>query len=163
MVKKRVIFESQIIDCETGEVKSVTTTSVIKTETFGMHRSTEGIEWVIEFQGREIQMLMVLNHFENIKSKIVNLSPLLRKELMDKFKITKSTLSTLFKQMEDKKQLLRLTSNDILLNPSYFYKGSSSDLRLRIDQFKIEYDKKNGIEKPDIQQFENSKTDKIIE
>lgn len=158
MGRKRVIFESQIIDCETGEVKSVTTTSIVKTETFGMHRTTEGVEWVVEFQGKELQMLIVLNHFENVKTKIVNLSPLVRKELLSIFKITKSTLSNLFKNMENKRQLLRLTSNDILLNPSYFYKGSSADIKSRIEEFNIEYDKKINSQVSDIQQFESSKS-----
>jgi hypothetical protein len=163
MGKKRVIFESQVIDCDTGEVKSITTTSIVKSETFGMHRTTEGVEWVIEFQGKELQMLIVLNHFENVKTKIVNLSPLVRKELLSIFKITKSTLSNLFKNMEEKKQLLRLTSNDILLNPSYFYKGSSADIKHRIEEFHVEYDKKKNLQKTDIQQFEDNKTEKVVE
>lgn len=45
-------------------------------------------------------------------------------------------------RMEGKKFLIRLTPNDILLNPSFFYKGSSKDLLGRIKAFNEEYEKR---------------------
>jgi hypothetical protein len=140
---KRKIFEQQTIDLETGEVSKITTVSVSKNnETFGMYRTTTGVEWVLDFQGKELQMMMTLVHFEDIKTRIVALSSLTRKNLLEMFKISKSTFSHLIKAMEDKKYLIRLSPTDILLNPSYFYKGSSSDLTKRISEFYSEYDKK---------------------
>ena len=142
---KRKIFEQQIVDLDSGEVTKITTTSIVKNnETFGMYRTTTGVEWVLDFSGKELQLLMVLLNYEDLKSRIVPLSALTRKTITEMFNISPSTLSHLIKQMEDKKHLLRLTKTDILLNPSFFYKGSSLDLIQRITEFYIEYDKKRG-------------------
>jgi hypothetical protein len=139
---KRRLFESQTIDFTTGEVKSITTVTVRNTnERFGMYRSTEGLEWIKDFTGKEIQMMMLLNHLENSETKIVNISPLIKKEIYSFFSISKSTFSDIIGRMEDKKFLIRLTSNDILLNPSFFYKGSSKDVLPRIKSFNEEYEK----------------------
>ena len=142
MARKR-LFESQTIDYSTGEVKSITTVTVRDTnERFGMYRSTEGLEWIKEFTGKEMHMMMLLNHLENIDTRIVNISPLIKEEIYRFFHISKSTFSDMVGRMEGKKFLIRLTPNDILLNPSFFYKGSSKDLLGRIKAFNEEYEKR---------------------
>lgn len=126
----------------TGEIKSVTTVTVKNhNERFGMYRTTEGIEWIREFTGKELQMMMLLNHIENVDSHVVNLSPLIKREIYEFFQITKSTFSDLIGRMEDKKFLIRVTPSDILLNPQYVYKGNSKDVAKRIETFYKEYDK----------------------
>lgn len=142
MARKR-LFESQTIDMETGEVKSITTVTVRDVnERFGMYRTTQGLEWIKTFTGKEMQMMMLLNHIENVETHIVNLSPLIRQEIYEFFKIGKSTLSDIISRMEDKKFLIRLTNSDLMLNPSYFYKGGSKDLLKRIELFDREYEKR---------------------
>lgn len=142
MARKR-LFESQTIDMETGEVKSITTVTVRDVnERFGMYRTTKGLEWIKTFTGKEMQMMMLLNHIENVETHIVNLSPLIRQEIYEFFKIGKSTLSDIISRMEDKKFLIRLTNSDLMLNPSYFYKGGSKDLLKRIELFDREYEKR---------------------
>src|ERR1035437_2809130 len=123
----RYLFESQTINTETGEIVSSHTTEVTKiNERFIMCRTTDSLSWLKEFTGRELQMLMVLNQIENIQTKTVTLTPLIRKEIMEFFQISKTSLSTILTGMEDKKFLLRLSQSDILLNPIYIYKGESS-------------------------------------
>lgn len=141
-IKKR-LFESQTIDFTTGEVRSITTVTVRDVnERFGMYRSTEGLEWIKEFSGKEMHMMMLLNHLENTETRIVNISPLIKEEIYRFFKIGKSTFSDMMGRMEDKKFLIRLTPNDLLLNPSFFYKGSSKDILSRIKTFNEEHDKR---------------------
>lgn len=154
---KRRIFESQTIDMTTGEIKSITTVTVKQAnERFGMYRTTEGVEWIKEFTGKEMHMMMLLNHIENVETRIVNISPLIKDEIYRFFNIGKSTFSDMIGRMENKRFLLRLTSNDILLNPRFFYKGTSKDVLERIKMFDEQYDK---IRKKNSQQTDNQSKD----
>ena len=142
---KRRLFESKTLDMTTGEIVSITTVTVQKqTERFIMCRTTETLSWIKEFTGKELQMLMVLNHMENLQTKTVTLTPITRKEIQEFFGIGKSTLSGIFSQMEDKRFLLKLSNSDILLNPGFFYKGESKDVLQRMQEFERVYDKIRG-------------------
>ena len=146
---KRRIFESKTLDMATGEVVSITTVTVQKqSERFIMCRTTDTLAWVKEFTGKELQMLMVLNHMENLQTRTVTLTPLTRKEIQEFFGIGKSTLSGMLTQMEDKRFLLRLSNSDLLLNPGFFYKGESRDVLKRMQEFNKTYDEKR--EKPKV-------------
>ncbi len=59
-------------------------------------------------------------------------------------------------RMEDKRFMIRLTPNDILLNPSFFYKGESKEVMNRINEFNKEYDKRRGNQKIDTKSDENT-------
>ena len=144
----RKIFEQQTIDIDTGEVKTIRKTIISKNnETFGMYRLTTGAEWILDFQGRELQLIMVLLHFEDMKTRIVPMSHLVRKSILELFKISSSTLSNMLRDMEDKGFLLKLSRNDLLLNPLYFYRGGSHDIKQRITDFNNEYDKIRNLRK----------------
>jgi hypothetical protein len=124
---KRTVFESQTVDLSTGEiVKTSKVTSDTNVETFGMHRTTEGIAWVYQFKGNELQCLLTFSHLEDLKTGVVNLSPLRRKEVAKGLKVSVGSLSRIIKQLEDKDALIRITDGDLILNPQFFYKGSSS-------------------------------------
>lgn len=154
---KRRLFESKTLDLATGEVTSITTVTVSKlNERFIMCRTTDSLSWLKEFTGKELQMLMVLNQIENLQTKTVTLTPLIRKEIMEFFDIGKSTLSGMFSSMQDKGFLLRLSNSDILLNPSFFYKGESKDVLRRIKEFNKEYDERRGNQKVDIENDEKA-------
>jgi Firmicute plasmid replication protein (RepL) len=124
---KRTLFESQTVDMSTGEI--IKTSKIVadnNNETFGMHRTTEGIEWVYKFKGNELQCLLTFSHLEDFKTGVVSLSPLRRKEVAKALEISVQSLSRVIKQLENKDALHRITDGDLILNPLYFYKGKSS-------------------------------------
>lgn len=130
------IFESQIVDYETGEIKSVTTITANKSEeTFGMHRSTEGVDWVLKFKGIELQMVIFLLELENIKSGIITISSLQKQSLLDKFKISASYYHRIISNLIDSHTLVKLSPSDFLLNPCYFYKGGTKLWKSKYDFF----------------------------
>lgn len=152
------LFESKTIDFTTGEVTSITTVTVRKlNERFSMCRTTDGLSWLKKFTSKELQMLMVLNDMENLQTKTVSLTPLIRKEIQEFFEISKTTLSGMLTAMETKGFLVRLSSSDILLNPSYFYKGESKDVAKRIKQF---YEVYEEIRKKTLQNIDNQSENK---
>jgi hypothetical protein len=107
----------------------------MKMESYGMHRTTEGIRWVFSFTGNELQMLMVLLELEDLKSGIVVLSSLVRKNLAKEFDKTDRYIRGLIKSLEDKDGLVKLSPNDILLNPSLFYKGGTKSFKGKYDKY----------------------------
>ncbi len=154
---KRRLFESKTLDMSTGEVTSITTVTVQRlNERFIMCRTTDSLSWLKEFTGKELQMLMVLNQVENLQTKTVTLTPLIRKEIQEFFSIGKSTLSGMLTSMQDKGFLLRLSNSDLLLNPSFFYKGESKDVLKRIKEFNREYDERRGKQNVDTKEAEKT-------
>lgn len=156
------LYETKTLDFTTGEVSSITTVTTKRlTERFSMCRTTDGLSWLKQFTNKELQMLMVLNELESLTTKTVSLTPLVRKEILEFFNIGKSTFSGIITQMEEKGFLVRLTTSDILLNPTFFYKGASKDVLNRIKEFNKTYEE---IRKASLQVVDNqSKTEEKAE
>jgi len=136
-MSKRKIFEKQIVDFNTGEVTSEESHyTKDNSETFGMHRTTEGVDWIFQFTGNEIQMLVILLELEDNKTGIVSLSHLKKQHLLNKFQKTERYLRSILTSLEGKKALLKLSVNDILLNPTYFYKGGTKIFKAKLNKWK---------------------------
>ena len=134
----RKIFEQQIVDRVTGEVVTTTTVKVDKdNETFGMHRTTEGLEWVFDFTAAEFQMMMILSNLENNKSNIIQFTELSRKHLADKFKVTRRHISRIILQLVEKDVLVKLTTDDYFMNPLYFYCGGTKSWKGRSERYAL--------------------------
>lgn len=101
-------------------------------ESFGMHRTTEGIDWIFTFTGNELQMLMVLLEIEDLKTGIVSLSPLTREHICSKFKMKSRMLRTIVLELEKKNGLKKLTQSDFILNPQLFYKGGTKVFKAKL-------------------------------
>jgi len=144
----RKIFEKQTVDFATGEVKSIQSLVNFKhNETFGMHRTTEGIDWVFGFTGNELQMLMVLLAIENPKNDLVEISMLKKEHLLKSFNFSKQMFNRILSSLEKKGALIRITNTDIMLNPSYFYQGGTVNWKVKYENFNYCKDKKFSGEK----------------
>ena len=134
---KRRLFELQNYDTNTGEVTTVSKLTVENhNETFGMHRTTEGIDWVFKFTGAELQMLIVLLEVEDLKSNVVELSSLKRQHLITSFGISAKSFNRILRQLEDKNALTRMTHSDIILNPLFFHKGGTKEWKKKYSNYK---------------------------
>jgi DNA-binding MarR family transcriptional regulator len=134
----RKIFEQQIVDRTTGEVFTTTTVKVDRDiETYGMHRTTEGLDWVFDFTAAEFQMMMILSNLENPKSNIIQFTELSRKHLAEKFKATRRHISRIIHQLVDKDVLVKLTTDDYFMNPLYFYCGGTKSWKGRTERYQL--------------------------
>lgn len=123
---KRKVFEKQIVDLQTGEVVSEEVHyNSNNNETFGMHRTTEGIDWIFKFTGIELQMMIVLLEIEDLKTGLISLTPLTREHICHKFNVSDRYIREVIKSLVDKDALIKITSQDLMLNPSYMYKGGT--------------------------------------
>ena len=133
---KRKVFEKQILDVATGEIYSeeVHYTSN-NNETFGMHRTTEGVDWIFEFTGIELQMMVVLLEIEDLKTGIVSLTPLMKSHLVDKFDKSSRYIREIIASLEHKDALFKITTQDIILNPMYMYKGGTKVFKTKLNNY----------------------------
>jgi hypothetical protein len=135
-MNKRKIFEKQIVDFSTGEIHSEEIHySKNNEETFGMHRTTEGVDWIFQFTGVELQMMIILLEIEDLKSGLVSLTPLMKKHIAEKFNKTDRYIREVISSLETKKALVKITTQDIILNPSYFYKGGTRQFKTKYEIF----------------------------
>jgi hypothetical protein len=110
-----------------GVIELYSHQDIIKTnlffETYGCYNTTNGIDWILNFDGKEIQIIMNLLYYEDNITKQVVLNSTIRKELLKVFNIKKSTLSGLLKTLCDKGYILKIELNKYIVNPLYFFNG----------------------------------------
>lgn len=113
--------------------------TIEKIETFGMHRTAKningGIDWVFNFTGNELQMLMVLLAIENPKNDLVEISILKKEHLLKSFNFSKQMFNRILASLENKEALIRITNSDIMLNPAYFYQGGTKNWKIKYENF----------------------------
>lgn len=130
----RKIFESQLINVETGEIIS---TNVVKTgnhnEKFLFARTTEGLEWINDFKNiQDLKTLMYMVEFQEPKSGVIIFTSLQIKECAAFFKCAEKTVRNSISNLITTGFLKRIAPNNYYSNPYTFYKGGSKILLERI-------------------------------
>lgn len=141
---KRKVFESQTIDLETGEIKSVTTKFVsTNNENFFMSRTTEGLQWITLFNNlTEIQLMMIMIELENPKNNyIVAFTGLQVKESALFLKVSEISIRKCLTKLCESNFLKKICNANYLINPATFYKGGSYSIKQRIQNYN-DYDKR---------------------
>ena len=130
----KTIFESQTVDFDTGEVKSVTSvTKRTDHETFGFHRTTEGIDWIYDFTGREIQVMITLLQYENLKTGIISFGAVARDYILDRMGLSLSQFNKTLKTLIDKNSIIKLSITEFIVNPKFFYQGGTARWKAKYD------------------------------
>lgn len=138
-MKKKQIFEKQTIDLITGEVVTVTTSSLRgNEEKFVMGRTTEGFEWLKDLTALELKMLMIM---VNNKSRNDNMIPLPDGRICDiaiTLGLSLVTLKNALRELRIKKLIKEVSRGTFLVDPCTFYTGGS-------DNWKSMYKEYNGV------------------
>jgi len=146
----RKIFEQQFIDCETGEINSVTSHYILKnSEKFASYRRTEGIKWICEIDGLDLKILMFLVHFEHPDTHIIALSRNMKDDLCASFKITINYFYKILKRLIENRYVIKI-KDELMVNPSFIYQGDSRLLKQRIGAFYQKYDVVYNVDKTNI-------------
>lgn len=130
----RKIYESQVIDETTGELLSTkVVTSTKDVERFMFARTTEGLEWLTEFNSlRDLQVFMYMVEFQEPKSKIIIFSSLQIQECAKFLNCTEKTIRNSISSLIGTKFLKRLAMHNYISNPLTFYKGGTLGLHTSI-------------------------------
>lgn len=129
------VFSSVVVDGKTGEIlesRSVFVNSAL--EQFGMFRTTDGIEWLIELSEIEIKIL-ALFHVWSEDSGAIQFTPVKRDFVLRKLNISAPTLSRGISGLIKKGTVLRMGRFDFIINPATFFKGSSKELKVKINNY----------------------------
>ena len=135
---KRKVFESQTIDYETGEVKSVIIRTVSSdNENFFMGRTTEGLEWLLDFNNlTEMQLLVLMIELENPKNNyIINFTGLQVKETAQMLKVSEIQIKKCLTGLIKNGFLKRVARANYMANPLCFYKGGTNNIMKKYEIF----------------------------
>ncbi|GHT71808.1 hypothetical protein AGMMS50239_41130 [Bacteroidia bacterium] len=132
-----------------GEIMEATYLNTKKyTEKFGMYRETEGLDWLLDMDGKEIKLVTYLMSFTtNNDTFRVVLGTTDRHMIGKKLKMTQKTFQEYIRRLERKMVIYRLSRNELLINPRYFFKGSSGEVPQKMVEFYELYNKKFGTDK----------------
>ena len=133
------VFERIVIDKETGEVleNSVKYKEKYKKERYTMLRLTEGISWMLKFTGNEMTLLVLLLEYERPDTNAIAITPEIRQSIVTFFGKSDRYVRSLFAALDKKDAIRKCSDTMIVINPIYFYKGSSYNLQTLIDGWNI--------------------------
>jgi hypothetical protein len=145
MGRKTKLYEEVMVDHETGEVETVTWTTVQEfNETFGCYRMTNGIGWMKMFDLHEILLVTALGQYEDYKTHVIAFTTSVRKAACDFLKVSNRTMYRIINSLVGKHVIIKMTRDEFLLNPAYFFRGGSKELLKRIQDFYKLYNDKYG-------------------
>lgn len=134
---ERSIIVKQFLDYETGELKQQEKVFIKKSKDnkirFTMINITDDIGKFQDLTGNEIKMLIEFLAIEN--NNIVSITDGIRDEIVSRFKFTLVYYRTVVNSLVDKLILAKKTKHDFVINPCYFYKGSSDKMEAKLDIF----------------------------
>jgi hypothetical protein len=104
-----------------------------------LHEGSE--KWIMLFTGNEVQLLILLLAFENERTETIILTVNIRKRLAQLFGKSYRYVQRIMQQLEAKGALLRLSQDDMLVNPMYFYKGGTKNWKTKNERY-LQFTKK---------------------
>lgn len=128
------IYESQKIDFQTGELVTSHTIKTHKSlEHFLFTRTTEGLEWLKDFQSmQDFRTFLIMVEFQEYKSGITIFTGVQVKETADMFNCTPKTIQNSISSLIKSGFVYKIATSNYLTNPKTFYKGSSMDLKEKL-------------------------------
>lgn len=147
-MKKRKIFEQQTVDVATGEVVSVTTSTVSgNTESFVMGRTTSGYEWLTDLTALELKLLIVLVDNKGRKDNTVTLSEGKILDICATFDFSTKTVKNALRSMRQKDLVKQVSKGVYLVNPLTFYSGGTNNWKAMQEEYRklddLKYKKRN--------------------
>lgn len=146
-MKRKRILEQHSIDYSTGEIKESKSIYVSKNEeTFTMVRTTQGMDWLVKIDTLvELQLVHLLTEMSNTQSGVTVITPMERDKISQLLQIKPRTIYNTMSTLIKKGFLKRVGYMNYMVNPSYFFKGSSSSVKDKIELYnKIGEQEENG-------------------
>ena len=137
-MKNRKIFEKQIIDFETGEIKSEASEYVrYNAERFFMGRTTEGLEWLLSFNNlTELVLFVMMLELEQPKNRhIICFTKLQVKESAQILGVSEAMIRKCLAGLVKNDFLRRVTAGNYVANPTTFYKGQSKEVIVKYKEY----------------------------
>lgn len=136
---KKVYQQRQVNSNSNGEYTESTQTIFVNkfSESFGMFTTTNGLEWALPLRG-VLLLLMYLTGLSDQKTGYISLSTKRRKDIIKFFGWSNDrSLGFMLSDAIRLNGLSRINNskNDFMLNPEYFFSGSTADKAQKINDY----------------------------
>ena len=140
-MKKRVIHQQQTVDLETGEVKTVTTSSLKgNDESFVMGRTTAGYEWLRDLSALELKLLMIMVDNKSRKDNTIPLTDGKIADIAFCLGLSSKTVKNSLRELRIKKLIKEVSGGVYLVDPLTFYTGSTTNWKTMHEEYKAVLD-----------------------
>lgn len=135
-MKRKIIHEQQTVDFETGEIKTITSTSLRgNEEVFVMGRTTAGYEWLKDLTALELKLLLVMVDNKGRKDNTIPLADGKIQDIAYSLGFSMKTVKNALRDLRIKKLIKEISKGVYLVNPLTFYSGGSSNWKNMYQEF----------------------------
>ncbi len=134
---KRIIHEQQTVNFETGEVKTVTTSSLRgNEETFVMGRTTAGYEWLKDLIALELKLLMIMVDNKGRKDNTIVLPDGKIGDIAISLGFSTKTVKNALRTLRLKGLIKEISRGVYLVDPLTFYSGGTNNWKNMHQEYK---------------------------
>ena len=127
-MKKRIIYEQQTVDVTTGELLTVTKSSIKgNDESFVMGRTTAGYEWLIDLTALELKLLMIMVDNKGRKDNTIALTGGKIQDIGIALNFSCKTIKNALRTMRQKRLIKEVSRGVYLVDPSTFFSGGTNN------------------------------------
>lgn len=135
-MKKRIIHEQQTIDITTGELLTVTKSSIRgNDETFIMGRTTYGYEWLKDLTALELKLLMIMVDNKGRKDNTIALTGGKIEDIGFTLNFSSKTVKNALRTMRQKGLIKEINRGVYLVDPSTFFSGGTIYWKSMYEEF----------------------------
>lgn len=140
MKSKKKAICSVTIDCVTGEVDKILSRGSASCSSCPV----TGFEWFKRFSALEIRTMVYLNEIRDPKERVSRLTTSGRLSLCSFAVLSRSSFYRVLRSLEKKHGIIKLNMDELIVNPSFFFRGGTINLRREISQFYTLYNERYG-------------------
>jgi len=135
-MKKKIIYEQQTIDVTTGELLTVTKSSLRgNDETFVMGRTTHGYEWLKGLTALELKLLMIMVDNKGRKDNTIALTGGKIEDIGFALNFSSKTVKNALRTMRIKGLVKEISRGVYLVDPSTFFSGGTNNWKKMYAEF----------------------------
>lgn len=145
-MKKKIIHEQQTVDLETGEVKTVTTSSIRgNDESFVMGRTTVGYEWLKDLTALELKLMMIMVDNKSRKDNTIPLTDGKIGDIAVALEFSIKTVKNALRALRQKRLIKEVSRGVYLVDPLTFYSGGTNNWKNMYEEYNSVEDRKYSI------------------
>jgi len=135
-MKKRIIHEQQTINVTTGELLTITKSSLRgNDETFIMGRTTSGYEWLKDLTALELKLLMIMVDNKGRKDNTIPLTGGKIEDIGFTLNFSSKTVKNALRTMRQKGLIKEINRGVYLVDPCTFFSGGTNNWKKMYEEF----------------------------
>jgi len=135
---RKQIREVTIVDEMTGELLSRKAMYSSKfSESFIMVRTTDSLDWYFALNGNECKLILLLHQWAESSNGRISIAGWHKEFIFEKLGIKSGMLGSLVRGLIEKDCMIKIGSNDFMVNPAHVFKCSTSEVREKMREYEF--------------------------